>query len=227
MNSPTTIEELHEAIQPLVGMPITRPWQGFGSAICLELGELSPPPRGCRAEVGQASILIEWDWRVEHGMEVKFGSSQARPRIQQGIATLLGTTIRSISVVGKVPELELEFSNGDWLRTMLMTDGRPQWQVKLPTGEYTSPEDLAGEEPRGAALRAELEKAAHLWQQTSKRWGARIEEPTSGRCDACRGFVRLDGDGHLIQYGLCASRQSPFDGRAVKDSGGCSFFTKL
>lgn len=226
MEAPDSIEELQEAIQTLVGMPVSLPWQGCGSAICLELGDLSPPRTGLHMEHGESSIFVEWDWRVENGAVVSFGSSEARPRIKQGIDGLRGTTVVSVSVVGKVPELEVGFSSGELLRTMVMIAGRPQWHVRLPNDRYISPDDLVAEGKHGDAIRAEWEEAHDLWRHTARRWGEPIAEPRNGRCEDCLWFVRLDGEGYLVEYGVCGSSRSPLDGRVVKCSSGCPAFTK-
>src|SRR5580658_524949 len=53
------------------GMEVSLAWKGYGSAIFLELGRLSPPrqPRG-QHEQGEACLCVEWDWRVENASSI-------------------------------------------------------------------------------------------------------------------------------------------------------------
>ncbi len=223
MESTYSLETLSDAIQPLVGMPVTRPWQGFGSSICLELGNLSPHPRGL-GDKGQASVFVEWDWRVENAPFVAFGSSQSRPRIKRGIEGLRGATVETAVVGGRVPELEVGFSNGSVLRTMVMTAGPPQWHVRLEPDIYLSAKSISEELGCEAPDRAEWEEERELWRYAAERWNRSAADTTRGKCRDCLWYVGLDGGGHLIEYGVCGSSKSPFDGRAVRESCGCPAF---
>ena len=57
-----TADEFQALIAPLLGMPISHPWKGYGSAIFLELGALDEAKNNSN---GEACICVEWDWRVE------------------------------------------------------------------------------------------------------------------------------------------------------------------
>ena len=66
-----TENKFREIIAPLIGLPISRIWRGFGSALFLELGKLSKKSyrlkNGKRKDyfVGQFTVFIGWEWRVE------------------------------------------------------------------------------------------------------------------------------------------------------------------
>ena len=131
------IDEFARLVQPLVGLTVTLPWKGYGSAIFLELGQLTVvESRRRNHAVGEACISVEWDWRVEHKSSVLYGSSNTGPRIEGGLAGLQGATIESLSIAGKVPELIVLFSNGHSLRSMAMVTGDPEWSIKLPQGRW-------------------------------------------------------------------------------------------
>ena len=134
------------------------------------------------------------------------------------------STIAGLEVAGKVPELEVEFSSGHRLRTMVMTAGRPQWSVRLPDRRYLSADDLAPASEADEARRAEWEKSTESGKRVAARWGRPVAEPKNGRCEDCIFFTRLDGEGCLIEYGVCAWRRSPFDGRVVSTRSGCPEF---
>jgi hypothetical protein len=175
---------------------------------------------------GEAYIWVEWDWRVEEGAHILYGSSNSGPEIALGIRSLQGTRIQSIDVVGDIPELVVRFSNGQCLRSMAMLDGDPRWNVKLPEKRWISVKrgivtlsDGSHSEEEGEDVHFALE------EQTAARWGVPKAEPSPGRCAECAWFVRIDGDAYLLDYGVCLSSASPFDGRAVSLKSGCPAFT--
>jgi hypothetical protein len=65
------LEEFEALVRPVLGLTVSLPWQGYGSAIFLELGRLlslESPNR--RYNEGEACIALSWDWRVESGAAV-------------------------------------------------------------------------------------------------------------------------------------------------------------
>jgi hypothetical protein len=97
-------QEIEDHLRSLQGLEIALAWKGYGSAIFLELGRLSPPqsPRGRHAR-GEACVMVEWDWRVEKESSVLFGSSDTGPSIETGIRRLQGCRIAYMSLGGSVP----------------------------------------------------------------------------------------------------------------------------
>lgn len=78
--------EFSDLIQPLLGLPVSRPWLGHGSAIFLELGALRESPGLAASRLDcEACISVCWDWRVEDQRRVLFGSSNSRPCIAQDL----------------------------------------------------------------------------------------------------------------------------------------------
>ena len=221
-----TEEEFKNLTQPLVGLPVSLPWKGHGSAIFFELGTLAPVEFGRRIHSkGEAGISVEWDWRVEAGAVVLFGSSSSRPKIVAGILALKGETIEEISVSGLVPELEITFSNGHRLKSMVMVAGDPKWSVKLPGGKWIYARNGRIAMGDGTTSLSKHEEAVFaLAEKAALRWGISTLNPTNGNCASCGFFVPLDGEGHLLDYGCCVAQGGPFDGRAVERSGGCSYF---
>src|SRR6516165_3804889 len=131
------IEDFSSLARPLVGLPVSLPWKGYGTMIYLELGRLAPvtSPRQHHGR-GEACISVDWDWRVEAGSGILYGSSNSGPEIESGIDSLRGSTIDGISLSGQVPELTVKFSNGHCLRSMSMVAGDPRWSVKLIDGRW-------------------------------------------------------------------------------------------
>jgi hypothetical protein len=211
-------------------MPVSLPWKGYGSAIFLELGRLSPLEGGRqRQNKGEACISFEWDWRIEKETAVLYGSSNSGPTIEKGIPDLRGAAISDISISGEVPELTIHFSNGQRLRSMVMVSGDPQWTVRtqdkvwihcvagvLFVGDGSASNGLTEDETRTYALA----------DAAAVRWKIPVAEPKAGNCRDCQSFIRLDGNGDLLDYGACIEASSPFDGRVVNCESGCPAFSR-
>ena len=132
-----TRERFHELTRPLVGMPVSHAWRGFGSAIFLELGQLTTYTRTCRTrgEVtetdGEITLMLEWSWRVERPGSIEFGSWSTNPRITRGVESLQGHTILEVELEGRLPELVLTLDGKRWLHTFMTAEGQPKWAIRL------------------------------------------------------------------------------------------------
>lgn len=220
-------DEFRRLVQPLIGLPVSLPWKGYGSAIFLELGVLAPlaSPRQ-NHNMGEAGITVYWDWRVEFETKILFGSSDSGPQITKGISHLQGEKVESLAVEGQVPELVVGFSMGLRLRSMRMGCDHPQWAIRLPDGNYVGARNGQLYVGKGTEeISQEKADAYDLADRTVKRWGVAISEPKKGYCRDCNSFVRIDGHGAFLDYGVCISESSPFDGRAVNALSGCPSFT--
>jgi hypothetical protein len=220
-------EDLAVLVEPLLGMTVSRAYKSYGTTIHVELGRLQPPvAKFQELGEGEATLSMSWDWRVEEAASVLYGSSSPEPEIRDGIAGLTGAAIASLAVTGPVPELAVRFSNGQRLLSMVMAAEDPQWSIRLSGRTWIlaaagrlflddgGPESLSEEER--AVLAAEEAAAA--------RWGTPVAEPRRGRCTECQSFVRLAGETHLLDFGVCAESTSPFDGRVVALQSGCPSF---
>ena len=132
--------EFRTLITPVLGLPITRPWRGSGSALMLELGALreeAPYSSGDQAAGppslrGVASVMVEWSWRVERARSIAFGSWSSELRITNGVATLRGHVVEAIALTGRLPELQLQLSGGLWVQSCNTSEGQPAWTIFLP-----------------------------------------------------------------------------------------------
>ena len=135
-----TAEAFRELVVPLVGMAVSRPWRGYGSALFLELGTLReerhPPsrtrPEGGVSLTGEATVMVQWSWRVERPRSIAFGSWSTDRRMDFGIARLEGHRVEGITVEGRLPELVIALSGGLWVHAFNTAEGQPQWTVFLP-----------------------------------------------------------------------------------------------
>jgi hypothetical protein len=111
------------------------------------------------------------------------------------------------------------------LRTMVMTSGDPEWSVKLPDRRWIYARAGRINIGSGTTSLKEEEKAAFASaERTALRWGIPAAQPKGGACRDCTSFVRVDGDSHLLDYGVCIADAGPFDGRAVNLDSGCPSF---
>lgn len=210
----------------LVGLRVSRPWKGYGTAIFLELGELSEV-RSLRggSVTGQACISIEWDWRLELGSSVVAGSSDSGPAIHECLKLLRDAAITSIEIAGLVPEIAVRFSTGHVLRSMAMVRGDPQWSIRIEKDSWLYVKDGDLFVGNGVEDTSESEKEAFANEESAaSRWGVPASAPQLGDCRDCRFYVALDGTGYLLDYGCCTSCRSPLDGRAVYYKSGCAAF---
>ena len=128
-------EEFDRLACPLVGMPVSRVWRGYGTAAFLELGALTPTGHR-HFEKGEATVMVEWSWRVERPRRVLFGSFSGHRRVTNQLQRLEGAQVSNLCVTGRLPELVVEFVGGLWLHSFMTAEGQPEWTVFLPDGSW-------------------------------------------------------------------------------------------
>lgn len=122
----------------MLGMPVSHAWRGYGSALFLELGKVTDSrennPRG------EATFMLEFDWRVEKLRSIYFGSTSGSHKITNGLKRLAQEEVTGVEIEGRLPELIITFSGNLWLRTFTLYEPQPQWTIFLPNGECLSSE---------------------------------------------------------------------------------------
>lgn len=66
----------------LIGLPLSHLWRGYGSAIFLEFGHLTPRTRRSGEAgnpCGEFGLMIEWSWRIENIVSILCGSWSEEP----------------------------------------------------------------------------------------------------------------------------------------------------
>src|SRR5512135_1837095 len=121
---PVTEARFAELIAPLIGKRITHSWRGHGSAIFLELGLLHQS-RSRRQPHGEATIMIQWSWRIEKARSIQTGSWSSERRITSGVRALKGRRIVDVAVEGRLPELNLRLNAGIWVHSFATAEGQP------------------------------------------------------------------------------------------------------
>ena len=118
----------------LVGQAVSHIWFGDYSALYLELGELTPSKWARRDGSpanpdGEFTVYAGFDWRIERPRSI-YGSRDCSRRRQRTISMeLLGASVTSMTTYGRLPELQIGFSNGIWLATFGLGRGDPDWSV--------------------------------------------------------------------------------------------------
>ena len=127
---------------PLIGLPVSRVWQGYGSAIFLEFGKVQPRRRrdGSPGNPrGEWTLMIEWSWRIEGKRRIWCGSWSDGARWPRVFARLEGAKVAAISLYGRLPEIAVRLSNGLHLLSMMTVEGDPDWALlKRNEGDSTS-----------------------------------------------------------------------------------------
>lgn len=115
----------------LVGLPISHVWPGYGTALFLEFGELTPYTKrdGSPGEPGgQYSIMIQWAWRIEDKTSILCGSDNDEGERTANRARLVGRTVEEIALVGRLPELSVSLSGELYVASFNTLDG-PGWTI--------------------------------------------------------------------------------------------------
>ena len=134
-----TLAEFAELTGSLLGLRVSRPWRGHGSAVFLELGPLRRDS-DLKGHRGIATIMIEWSWRVERARSIAVGSWSTDRRIDAGVRGLAGLRTTVVTAEGHLPELAVGLSNRTTLRSFMTAEGQPAWTVFLPDGSWITVE---------------------------------------------------------------------------------------
>lgn len=223
MKTHITESDFTVSTSALTGLSVSRAWKGYGSTIFIELGILRYSPKHPKGD-GEVCITIDWDWRLEDDLSIICGSSNSGPEITDCLAKLNGQTIVSAILHGSPRELVVTLSSGLRLRSMAMLAGNPQWAIRLSNGSWLSSDGSSlistdGSYAEGLTKKEQL--VSELAEAAASRWSGRGTEVRDRHCRDCRYYVRLDGNFHFLDYGVCSAAQSEFDGKVMNLSSGC------
>lgn len=119
-------------VGPLQGIQVSHVWRGYGSAIFLELGNLHPTRLSSGKsgnDRGEMGLMIEWSWRIEGKRRIWCGSWSEDERLLPFLQRLLGRSVESVATFGRLPEIDMSFSGGLHLLSMMTAEGDPQWAL--------------------------------------------------------------------------------------------------
>jgi hypothetical protein len=129
MNTPT--DAFSQVAKDLVGMELSHIWQGHGTALFLEFGMLSERPRkgGSVRTIGEISVGLEFEWRIEVDRRLVCGSSGEQELWPEVFNGLLGKRASQVELFGDVPELRVVVSERERLLTFSLDEGGPEWAL--------------------------------------------------------------------------------------------------
>lgn len=127
-----SMTDFEEFARPLIGLPISHIWQGYGSAIFAEFGPLSPSRRRRRDgslgnPSGEFTLILEWSWRIEGKRRIGCRSWSGAERWPRAFGRLQDATVRALAVVGRIPEIDIALSNGLHSVSCMTAAGDPEW----------------------------------------------------------------------------------------------------
>ena len=130
----------------LIGLPVSHIWRGHGSAIFLEFGALSPGRTRRDGSAGNPqgvwTLMIEWSWRIEGKRRIWCGSSSDETRWPRAFAYLVGASVESVSLYGRLPEISMDMSNGLHILSMMTAVGDPEWGLIQRSGRDSTSIDV-------------------------------------------------------------------------------------
>lgn len=113
-------------------MPVSHVWRGYGSALFIELGKLTPSTRrnGSPGEAaGEFEMMIESSWRIEEQSSILCGSWSDEELWAPSFARLLGQHVEDLVTFGRLPELMLSLSGGLHVSSFTTAEGDPAWTL--------------------------------------------------------------------------------------------------
>ncbi|HTH96998.1 MAG TPA: hypothetical protein VL574_06235 [Stellaceae bacterium] len=122
--------QFDDLARSLVGLPVGHVWRGYGSALFLEFGALRPRLRRDGSfgnPHGQISLMLEWSWRIEGRRRILCGSWSDKRRWPRVFNLVRGKTVESVTLFGRLAELDLGFSHGLHALSFMTADGDPAW----------------------------------------------------------------------------------------------------
>jgi hypothetical protein len=112
------------------GMKVSHVWRGYGSALFLELGNLTPRKRrdgSLGNPKGEVGVMIQWSWRIEDERSILCGSFNYEELWQPAFDRLIGLEVIGISVFGRLPEVLLSLASNLHVASFMTADGDPSW----------------------------------------------------------------------------------------------------
>lgn len=131
------VDKFREFTKGMVGSPVGHLWNGYGSALFLEFGHLTPRIRrdgSLGNPKGEWTLSVEWSWRIDGKRRIWCGSWSDHQRWNHVLPNLKGSTVRSIDLFGKLGEVDLHLSNGLNLLSFMTEQGDPAWSITNPEG---------------------------------------------------------------------------------------------
>ncbi|MDD5392097.1 MAG: hypothetical protein PHE17_03655 [Thiothrix sp.] len=119
-------------INALIGKTVSHVWRGYGSALFIEFGQLTPRKRRSDEDGnpnGEITLMVEWSWRFERKYSILGGSWSSEGKWPGMFKKLLGASVTDVQVFGHLPEISISFSNGLRVVSFMTAEGQPAWAL--------------------------------------------------------------------------------------------------
>jgi hypothetical protein len=119
-------------MKALKGKKISRVWRGYGSALFVEFGTLTPFKERDGKEGnldGELTLMIEWSWRFERKYSILGGSWSSEKKWPGMFKIIIGTTVIDLEFFGHLPEISVLLSNGLRIVSFMTAEGQPEWAI--------------------------------------------------------------------------------------------------
>ena len=133
-------------VLPLIGLPVSFIWRGYGSAIFLEIGALregrTRRDGSAGNPYGEWTLMIEWSWRVENSTSILCGSWSQERLWEPTFDLLRSRLVVELSVVGRLPEIVVALTESLhvsssmkadpqslYVSSFMTADGDPSWAL--------------------------------------------------------------------------------------------------
>lgn len=118
----------------LIDLPLSHLWRGYGSAIFLEFGRLTPstrtrPDGTPQNPRGEFSLMIEWSWRIESTTSILCGSWSDERLWEPKFDLLRNRAVTDLSVVGRLPEVVVALTEDYFVSSFMTAEGDPSWAL--------------------------------------------------------------------------------------------------
>ena len=124
--------DFEEFGKPLIGLPVSALWRGYGSAIFLEFGNVKPRQRrdGSPGNPrGEWTLMLEWSWRIEGKRRIWCGSWSDGERWPRAFRRVIGARVETISLFGRIPEIDIALSTGVHVVSFMTHEADPEWAL--------------------------------------------------------------------------------------------------
>lgn len=118
-------------VQALVGTPLAHAWQGYGSTVFLEFGDLAPGNwrKGKRGNpIGDLTLMMD-DWWVEGPRPSSADPSGFYVNWQVICEEFMGTRVVAMELLGCIPEVCVTLDNGCRLGSVSQLNEEPDWAL--------------------------------------------------------------------------------------------------
>jgi hypothetical protein len=73
--------------------------------------------------------MIEWSWRIESEDAILCGSWSDEGSWGNVFESLIGRSVETVSVFGRLPELSIALSGGFRVASFMTAEGQPAWTI--------------------------------------------------------------------------------------------------